>query len=121
MIMHKRDYLLPAEVETERRNSMKNRLITLAAALGLIAVIGRYYALPVVAQTIRAALLANVDEEGRVPYRASIFLSCTNVDCIGQFPIVPTGKRLVVKHVFAQPSLTSSAGQELIVRLQGFG
>jgi hypothetical protein len=69
---------------------MKNRLITLTAALGLMAVLGKYCALPVLAQTKRAVLVASADEEGRVPYRAVVILDCLGgVDCTGQFPGFP--------------------------------
>jgi hypothetical protein len=47
---------------------MKNRLLTLAGVLALLAVVGKFYAEPVWAQA-RAALVKNIDERGRNPFR----------------------------------------------------
>ena len=47
---------------------MKNRLITMAGALALLAVVGKFYATPALAKLVRAALVKNVDEKGRSPY-----------------------------------------------------
>jgi hypothetical protein len=46
---------------------MKNKLITLAATAALLAVLGHFYAKPLMAQ-VRAALTQNIDEPGRNPY-----------------------------------------------------
>jgi hypothetical protein len=79
---------------------MKNRLLTLAGALALVAVIGKFYAPPLLAQ-VRAALVKSVDEPGRVPYQARQ----TSSQKFGGdaeyafFPVIPAGKRLVVTHV----------------------
>lgn len=48
---------------------MKNKLLTFAGALALIAMLGRFYAVPAFAQAIRAAVVKNMDEPGRTPYR----------------------------------------------------
>lgn len=81
---------------------MKNRLLTLAGALALLAVFGKFYAVPVIAQ-VRAALVKNVDEKGRAPYQQSGFVQCTNGNsfCDLFLPAVPANKRLVVEHVSA--------------------
>ena len=79
---------------------MKNKLLTLAGALALVAVLGKFYAIPLVAQ-VRAALVKNLDEKGRNPYQADS--SCTavfpNVSCSALLPVVPAGKRLVIEYV----------------------
>jgi hypothetical protein len=78
---------------------MKNRLLTLAGALALMAVLGKFYAVPVLAQ-VRAALVKNIDEHGRIPY--SQHLNCQNTgsaECNATFFTVPANKRLVIEHV----------------------
>jgi hypothetical protein len=78
---------------------MKNRLLTFAGTLALLAVLGRFYAVPVLAQ-VRAALVKNIDERGRIPYTQSV--GCFNnglTQCVAIFPFVPANKRLVIEHI----------------------
>jgi len=75
----------------------------MAGALALLAVLGKFYAVPAIAQ-IKAALVKNVDEKGRAPYQQSAFVQCTVAGaglCDYYFPPVPAGKRLVVEHISA--------------------
>jgi len=78
---------------------MKNKLLTLAGALALLATLGHFYAKPLLAQ-VRAALVQNVDDPGRIPYQAlrACFFS-GNAFCSANLPPVPAGKRLVITHV----------------------
>jgi hypothetical protein len=78
---------------------MKNRLLTLAGALALAAVVGKFYAVPAIAQ-VRAAVVKNLDEKGRNPYyqTQNCFSSSTN-QCTVAFPVVPPNKRLVVEFI----------------------
>jgi len=89
---------------------MRNKLFTFAGALALTAVLGKFYAVPALAQGIRAALVKNIDEKGRTPYMEYTVRSCTgggpNV-CELVFPPVPPGKRLIVEQVNAGVSLAS--------------
>jgi hypothetical protein len=78
---------------------MKNKLFTLAGALTLFAVLGHFYAKPLMAQ-VRAALIKNLDERGRNPYSPT--LVCVAIQgggCEADFPTVPAGMRLVVEYV----------------------
>jgi hypothetical protein len=78
---------------------MKNKLFTLAGALTLFAVLGHFYAKPLLAQ-VRAALVKNLDERGRNPYTGRS--NCVPIQgggCEIVFPPVPAGMRLVVEHV----------------------
>jgi hypothetical protein len=50
---------------------------------------------------IRAALIKNVDEPGRLPYVHQVDVFPCNFQCQADFPAVPAGKRLVVEHVSA--------------------
>lgn len=79
---------------------MKNRLLTFAGALGIITVLGHFYAKPLLAQ-VRAALVQNVDEKGRNFYQVTG--SCDVADigqpCWVRFPAVPPNMRAVIEHV----------------------
>jgi hypothetical protein len=81
---------------------MKNRLMQLAAGLALMAVLGKFYAVPLIAQ-VRAALVKNIDERGRIPYMVQAHCASgqgvlTN-QCAGSFPAVPGNKRFVVEYI----------------------
>ena len=69
---------------------MKNKLLTFAGALALLAVLGHFYGKPLVAQ-VRAALIQNVDEPGRNPLDL-------RVDGNGFATVsIPAGKRYVIE------------------------
>jgi hypothetical protein len=78
---------------------MKNKLLTLAGALALLAVLGKFYAVPVLAQ-VRAALVKNIDERGRTPYMQTLSCNANGLtSCESLFPAVPANKRLVIEHI----------------------
>ena len=78
---------------------MKNRLITLAGALALAAVLGKFYAVPAFAQ-VRAALMQDRDSKARNVYQTNN-LNCGYAVglCATDLPVVPAGKRLIIEHV----------------------
>lgn len=79
---------------------IKRRLFSLVAAMALVAVLGKFYAVPAMAQTLSAMLVRNVDEKGRAPYMHYGVRVCQgDAICDLYFPPVPAGKRLVVEHV----------------------
>ena len=85
---------------------MRDRTLQLAGILAMLAVIGKYYAVPVLAQ-VRAALVQNRDEPARNFYAHS--LECTGgISCVVTFPTVPAGKRLVIQHLNADHDLVTS-------------
>ncbi len=97
---------------------MKNKLLTLAAALVLLAVVGKFYAKPVMAQ-IRATLTQDVDQPARAPFQTSVTVSINNFTSTA-VPI-PAGKRLVIDYIslngaaqtsgqYVQPIVLVSAG-----------
>jgi hypothetical protein len=98
---------------------MKNRLLTFAGALALLAVLGRFYAVPVLAQ-VRAALVKNIDERGRTPYgqTASCFTAGSTV-CPAIFPAVPANKRLVIEHVNGYVGVGTPGSLLSLAALQG--
>src|SRR5215510_9864301 len=80
-------------------DAMKNKLITLAGALALAAVLGKFYAVPAFAQ-VRAALMQDRDSKARNYYQ-TYNLNCgyaLNI-CSADLPVVPAGKRLVIEHI----------------------
>jgi len=92
---------------------MKNKLLTLAGALALVAVLGTYYAKPLLAQ-VRAALVSDVDNPARGFVQLSFLASLppgfqTPVLNFDPKFVVPTGKRLVIDMVSASTS-TLQAG-----------
>ncbi len=78
---------------------MKNKLLTLAGALALAAVLGKFYAVPAFAQ-VRAALMQDRDSKARNYYQTAN-LSCGYAVsiCSMDLPVVPAGKRLVIEHI----------------------
>jgi hypothetical protein len=98
---------------------MKNRLWTLAGTLALLAVLGRFYAKPLMAQ-VKAAIVQDRDSKARNFYQA--VNNCFNVTnpCQVTFAAVPAGKRLIVEHVSAIVTLPTAAGNSLdAIELRG--
>jgi hypothetical protein len=109
---------------------MKSKLWTIAGALVVIVVLGKFYGEPVVAQ-VRAALVKNVDEPGRIPFDMSAHFFGSGGGCFGtsdcfnysggsNFAIfdmrpIPAGKRWVVQS--ATGGFTSAVGQVITVQL----
>ena len=94
---------------------MKNRLITLAAALVLFAVVGRFYAKPVMAQ-VRAALVQDTDQPARAPFQVTVPVNVNNF-VYTSVPI-PAGKRLVIDFVaFNGAAQTAGANIQPIILL----
>jgi hypothetical protein len=57
---------------------MKNRFMQIAGVLALMAVLGKFYAVPLIAQ-VRAAVVKNIDEKGRIPYQETSLGTCQAV------------------------------------------
>jgi hypothetical protein len=75
---------------------MRNRLLTFAGALALLAVLGKFYATPLMAQ-VRATLVQDVDQPARAPFQVTVPININNFT-FTNVPI-PTGKRLVIDYV----------------------
>jgi len=87
---------------------MKNKLLTLAGTLATLAVLGHFYAKPLLAQ-VRAALVQDRDQPARQPFAATFplrfgvfddvfFLDKQTTGTLSN--VVPAGKRLVITHVW---------------------
>src|SRR5579871_4114317 len=82
-------------------NRFRNCVLMAAGFAVLALVVGVFSAGPAIAQAVRAALVLNVDDPGRIPYDVRGFCSITHAsdsDCPAG-PKVPAGKRLVITHV----------------------
>ena len=71
---------------------MKNKLLTMAGGLALVAVLGHFYAKPLLAQ-VRAALVQNVDEPAR-----HVWTMAGNTGVNNTYT-VPAGQTLVIEEV----------------------
>jgi hypothetical protein len=91
---------------------MKNRLVTLAGALALMVVLGKFYATPLMAQ-VRAAIVQDRDSEARNHYQAFLNCSTTTASCENIFPAVPVGKRLIITNVSIGVSAAPASGISL--------
>lgn len=88
---------------------MKNRLITLAFGLALVALLGHFYAKPLLAQ-VRAAVIQNMDEPGRNSFQIKLFTD--DGTGVASFT-VPAGKRYIVE-AFAGYCFSPNTGIDLL-------
>ena len=114
----------------EKDKNMKNRLLTVASALkahGFVAggcalvviVAGAFTAGPAIAQAVRAALVSNVDDPGRIPYQAQTFCSiAAGTNCELGLPNVPPGKRLVITNVSGYVQTNEPGGSLVLAYIQ---
>ena len=87
--------------------------------LALLTVVGKFYAVPVLAQ-VRATIVQDRDQEGRNIYQ--YYSNCTGSQgtCTITFPTVPTGEQLIVKHV-SLISQSPAATTLNVIQLRGSG
>jgi len=75
---------------------MKTQLLTLAAALALFAVLGKFYAIPALGQAVRAALVQDRDNPARTAFTVKVPVN----DITSPFPTVPPGKRMIITNMY---------------------
>jgi hypothetical protein len=92
-------------------------MLQIAGTLALLAVVGKFYAAPALAQ-VRAAIVQDRDQRGRNFYQSTS--NCQNVTspCVIAFQAVPAGKRLIIEHVSALGKM-SAANTLAEVELRG--
>lgn len=80
---------------------MKNKLLTLVAILAVIGLLGKFYAVPAVAQAVEAALVQYRDSPPRQPFTIRGTFAPSPIEKIQpiSFPAVPAGKRMIVTSV----------------------
>jgi hypothetical protein len=91
-----------------------NRTVCILAAISTLAAVGTFTAKPLMAQ-IKAALVQDIDEPGRIPYQSIAVFSQGGGGCVGpncfscsgnlcslNFAPVPSNKRLVVTSVLGE-------------------
>jgi hypothetical protein len=75
---------------------MKANTTMLAGTLALVAVLGTYYAAPAIAQSVKAALIRDVDNPALNPFQ-------TTITSVSGF-IAPAHQRLVIEYVgYSEP------------------
>lgn len=90
---------------------MARKLWTLTAAFVLLAVVGRFYAKPVLAD-VRAALVQNTDEPGRNVF--ALQGSNSTLNPYFQSFTVPAGKRYVIDQYTATCDIVSSTNMSQV-------
>lgn len=88
----------------------RNYVLMAAGFVVLVAVVGVFTAGPAIAQAVRAALVSNVDDPGRIPYAGQAICTFNGPGCAATLPLVPNGKRLVITHVSGRISESLPGG-----------
>ena len=93
---------------------MKNRLLTLTAGLVLLAVAGKFVAVPAIAQAVRAALVRDVDNPARNAVQFELYGYYGSSDYI-----VPAGKTLVIEDVAFYTPYSSAGTFGIVTTVNG--
>jgi hypothetical protein len=93
--------------------TMKSKLVAFAAFITVMAVLGSFYAKPLLAQ-VRAALVANIDEPARSPFQVTFNGSCPADSCFLVANPVPPNKRLHITHINAFTTVPFQAQLERV-------
>ncbi len=94
---------------------MRQKLLTIAGVLALLAVLGKYYAQPVLAQ-VRAALVQDVENPAHFPVRFSGNLSIGPGGAVSENSVgtaIPLGKRLVLEFATGRCTAVASPGVDV--------
>jgi hypothetical protein len=89
---------------------MKNKLLTLAGGLALLAVLGKFYVPPLLAQA-RAALVQDIDQPARAPFQVTVPVNVNNF--IFTPVSIPAGQRLVIDYISLSGAATTIMGPNL--------
>jgi hypothetical protein len=102
-------------------NRLKNCVLMAAGFAVLLITVGVSTAGHAIAQAVRAALVSNVDDPGRIPYasQARCAFSTGSTSCSIVFPPVPAGKRLVLTHVSGLITENLPGGTLILPRVFG--
>ena len=92
-------------------NRFKNHLLLAAGFAVLAGIIGGITAAPAIAQVIKAALIKNVDEPGRIPFQMRVLCGDAQ-SCFTPDITVPANKRLVIE--FLGGNVHVAAGAKII-------
>ena len=109
----------------------KNYVWMAAGFAVLTAVVSGIVAAPAVAALVKAALVKNVDEPGRLPYTSLVAgfnfactLNCTPApfgDSFALLPPVPSGKRLIVNHIYGGTTFSTLKSIRVASKPLGLG
>jgi len=80
---------------------MRNKLLTLAGGLVSLTVLGRFYAIPAIAQAVKAVLVQYRDSPPRQAFTIKSTFTPSLIHKIqpATFPTVPAGKRMMVTSI----------------------
>lgn len=92
---------------------MKNRLMTMAGGLVLLAVLGKFVAAPAVAQ-VRAALIRDIDNPARNAVQFQLFSQNGSTSYL-----VPAGKTLVIEDVAFTTPYSNAGTFGIVTTLKG--
>ncbi len=92
---------------------MKNRLMTLAAGLVLLVLAGKFLAVPVIAQAVRAALVRDIDSPARNAVQFQLYAD----NATDYF--VPAGKTLVIEDVQFKTTYSNAGTYGIVTTLNG--
>lgn len=93
---------------------MKNRLVTLAGGLVLLAAVGKFVPVPAIAQAVRAALVRDVDNPARNAVQMQLYGYYGSSDYY-----VPAGKTLVIEDVEFSTPYSSAGTFGIVTTLNG--
>jgi hypothetical protein len=88
---------------------MKNRLLMFAGVLAMVAVLGKFYAIPLYAQA-KAALVQDRDSPGRNFYQEVESCYLVTSPCVIAFATVPAGERLIIQQVSTLSTMPTATG-----------
>ena len=93
---------------------MKHRLMTMAGGLVLLAVLGKFVAVPAIAQAARAALVRDVDNPARNAIQVELYGYYGSSDYT-----VPAGKTLVIEDVAFSTPYNNAGTFGIVTTLNG--
>lgn len=102
-------------------NRFRNYVLMAAGFVVALLAVGSFTAGPAIAQALRAALVSNADDPGRIPYAGNVdchFPAGSSV-CDGSLAPVPAGKRLVITHVAGLLQENLPGGTLILLEVSG--
>jgi hypothetical protein len=103
-------------------NRLKNYVLMAAGFAVLAMTVGAFTAGHAIAQAVRAALVSNVDDPGRIPYQKIVYDNvCASSVCLMYFPPVPAGKHLVITNVSGRLNTNVPGGSLITPELLAAG
>jgi len=101
-------------------NRFRNYVLMAAGFAVVLVVVVALSAGPAIAQAVRAVLVSNVDDPGRIPYAAAVDCKFAGGSgCDGFLAPVPAGKRLVITHAAGLVQENLPGGTLVLLEVSG--